>query len=105
MALEDQSALSTLLDALSTAEDGQLMRRLLQGALQALIDAEAEAHIGAGLHERTTTRTTHRNGTRDRLVATTAGDVQVKIPKTRTGSFFPPCWPRAGGSTGLCMRW
>jgi putative transposase len=89
MALEDQSALSTLLDALTTADDGTLMRRILQGALQGLIDVEAEHHIGAGLHERSTTRTTHRNGTRDRLVATTAGDVHVKIPKTRTGSFFP----------------
>jgi putative transposase len=89
MALIDQSALSVLTDALATADDGQLMRRILQGALQALIDAEAETHIGAGLHERTTARTTQRNGTRDRLVATTAGDLAVKIPKTRTGSFFP----------------
>ncbi|PRY04974.1 mutator family transposase [Kineococcus rhizosphaerae] len=86
MALKDQSALSTLLDALTTADDGALMRRLLQGTLQGLIDAEAEHHIGAGLHERSATRTTQRNKTRDRLVATTAGDVHVKIPKTRTGS-------------------
>ncbi|WP_205709813.1 IS256 family transposase, partial [Kineococcus siccus] len=89
MALMDQSALSTLLDALTSADDGTLMRRLLQGALQGLIDAEAEHHIGAGLHERSTARTTQRNGTRDRLVATTSGDLHVKIPKTRTGSFFP----------------
>ena len=89
MALEAQSALSAFTDALSTADDGQLMRWILQGALQALIDAEAEHHIGAGLHERSPARTTQRNGARDRLVATTAGDVHVKIPKTRTGSFFP----------------
>ncbi|WP_328291368.1 IS256 family transposase [Kineococcus sp. NBC_00420] len=89
MALEAQSALSDLADALTTAEDGTLMRRILQGALQALIEAEAEHHIGAGLHERSPARTTQRNGGRDRLVATTAGDVHVKIPKTRTGSFFP----------------
>jgi len=89
MALEPQSALSDLADALTTADDGHLMRRILQGALQALIDAEAENHIGAGHHERSAARTTHRNGTRDRLVATTAGDLHVKIPKTRTGSFFP----------------
>ena len=52
MALDDQSALSTLLDALTTAAAGTLMRRILQGALQGLIDVEAEHHIGAGLHER-----------------------------------------------------
>nr|BAE45067.1 transposase [Terrabacter sp. DBF63] len=65
------------------------MRRLLGSALQMLVDAEATEHIGAAKHERTTARTTQRNGTREKLVATTAGDVTVKIPKTRTGSFFP----------------
>jgi len=29
------------------------------------------------------------NGTRDKLVATAAGDLTIKIPKVRTGSFFP----------------
>src|SRR3954449_9766361 len=65
------------------------MRRLLHTMLQAVIDAEATAHIGAGPHERTETRTTQRNGTREKLVATTAGDLTVKIPKVRSGSFFP----------------
>ena len=85
----DKSALLELSDALQTADDGQLMRRLLHAILQALIDAEASAHIGADPHERSDARTTHRNGTRDKTVTTTAGDLTVKIPKTRTGSFFP----------------
>lgn len=89
MALLDQSALLDLADALTRADDGSMMRLLLQGALQALIDAQADAHIGAALHERSPARTTQRNGTRDRLVATTAGDLTLKILKTRTGSFFP----------------
>jgi putative transposase len=46
-------------------------------------------HIGAGPHERTATRTTQRNGAREKVVSTTAGDLTVRIPKTRTGSFFP----------------
>src|SRR5439155_8237152 len=29
------------------------------------------------------------NGTREKVVTTGVGDVNVKIPKTRTGSFFP----------------
>jgi len=85
----DQSALLELSEALRSADSGELMRSLLHTMLQALIDAEATARIGAGPHERTDTRTTQRNGTRDKLVATTAGDLTVKIPKTRTGSFFP----------------
>ena len=51
----DQSALLELSEALRTADSGELMRRLLHTMLQALIDAEATAHIGAGPHERTDT--------------------------------------------------
>ncbi len=57
--------------------------------LQALVDAEATARIGAGPHERSDTRITQRNGTRDKVVSTSSGDLTVKIAKTRTGSFFP----------------
>ena len=85
----DQSALLELLDVLRSGEEGELMRRLLGSALQMLVDAEASAHIGAAPHERTASRTTQRNGTRDKTVATAAGDLTVRIPKTRTGSFFP----------------
>ncbi len=88
MALDD-SALLEMIEMLRTADGGELMRRLLGGMLQAVVDAEATAHIGAGLHERTDARTTQRNGTRDKLVTTAAGDLTVKIPKVRTGSFFP----------------
>jgi putative transposase len=85
----DQSALLDLLEMMRSADDGELMRRLLGTMLQTLVDAEATAFIGAEPHERTETRTTQRNGTRDKTVTTTAGDLTVKIPKVRTGSFFP----------------
>lgn len=85
----NQSALLELSEALRAADGGDLMRLMLGAMLQALVDAEATAHIGAGLHQRTPERTTQRNGTREKVVATTAGDLTVKIPKTRTGSFFP----------------
>ena len=91
MALDDSALLEMLemLEMFRTAGGGDLMRRLLGGMLQAVVDAEATAHIGAGLHERSETRTTQRNGTRDKTVTTAAGDLTVKIPKVRTGSFFP----------------
>ena len=37
----------------------------------------------------TTERTTHRNGSRTRLLSTKTGDVKLHIPKLREGSFFP----------------
>ena len=45
--------------------------------------------IGAGRYERTPERTNRRNGKRLKTVATTAGEVELAIPKLRTGSFFP----------------
>jgi putative transposase len=84
-----KSALSDLLDALRAGGDLDVVREALGLVLQALIDAEADQAIGAGRYERTQTRTTHRNGTRSRLLSTKAGDVELRIPKLREGSFFP----------------
>src|SRR3954451_21607976 len=64
-------------------------RTSLEWILQQLIEAEATAVIGARPHERSETRTAQRNGHRPRLLSTAAGDVELKIPKLRTGSFFP----------------
>jgi putative transposase len=85
----DQSALLDLLEVMRSADGGDLMRRLLATMLQLLVDAEATAFIGAEPHQRSEARTNLRNVTRDKLVATATGDITVKIPKVRTGSFFP----------------
>ena len=85
----DKSALSELLDALRAGGDLEVVREALGLVLQALIEAEAAQQIGAGRYERSATRTTHRNGSRTRLLSTKAGDVELKIPKLREGSFFP----------------
>ena len=85
----NQSALLELTEVLRTADGGQVMRMMLSAMLQALVDAEATNQIGAGRYERSDARTAQRNGTRDKIVSTTSGDLTVKIPKLRTGSFFP----------------
>jgi transposase-like protein len=84
-----KSALSELLDALRAGGDLDVIREGLAVVLQALIEAEAAQQIGAGRYERSATRTTHRNGARARLLSTKAGDVELRIPKLREGSFFP----------------
>ncbi|WP_228525152.1 IS256 family transposase, partial [Rhodococcus rhodochrous] len=85
----DHSALLAQLDALTGADSASVFAELIRTGLQALIEAEATDKLGAGRYERTNTRTTHRNGHRTKTVATTSGDVEVKIPKLRSGSFFP----------------
>lgn len=85
----DHSALLSLLDALRSSENSDLVRQLAERLLQELIEAEATAHIGAGPHERTETRTAQRNGHRPKTLTTAAGDLDLRIPKLRAGSFFP----------------
>lgn len=85
----DQSALLELLAALKDTEVGDRIRAATEHLYQELIDAEATAVIGAGPWQRTAERTAQRNGSRPRTLTTTAGDLDLRIPKLRTGSFFP----------------
>jgi putative transposase len=84
-----QSALLDLLDALNASDGVDMVRTAVQAILQELIEAEATAVIGAGPHERSESRVVQRNGHRSRILSTTAGDVELAIPKLRAGSFFP----------------
>ena len=85
----DQSALLEVLEALTAADVDDRVRQAASTIYQALIEAELTAVIGAGPHERIETRVGQRNGHRPRILSTTAGDLELRIPKLRTGSFFP----------------
>ena len=85
----DQSALLELLGELKLTDVGDRIRVATETLYQELIDAEGAAFIGASPFERTPARTTQRNGTRSRTLTTTAGDLELRIPKLRQGSFFP----------------
>jgi putative transposase len=85
----DQSALLDVLEVLKTAEVDDRIRQAAETIYQALIEAELTSVIGAFPHQRTEARTAQRNGHRPRTITTTAGDLELKIPRLRTGSFFP----------------
>jgi putative transposase len=89
MTLDDDARVADLLARLGEGDSRELFRRLLQHGMQELIDAELTAAIGAGPHERVETRSNQRNGSRSRLLSTPAGDIELRIPKVRVGSFFP----------------
>jgi putative transposase len=86
---DDARPLSEMLHTIGGDGLKDLLRDVVRDALQELIEEELTTTIGAAKHERTETRTAQRNGSRDRLVSTPAGDVELKIPKLRTGSFLP----------------
>jgi putative transposase len=84
-----QSVVSELLDAFRAGEGVDLIRDAVRLVMQELIEVEASEAIGAELYERSESRVTERNGHRPRLLATQAGDIELRIPKLRKGSFFP----------------
>ena len=62
---------------------------LLSTTLHLLMDAEVDARCGAGYGERSPDRLNSRNGSRDRLMETTLGSIDLAIPKLRKDSYFP----------------
>jgi transposase-like protein len=80
------SALAPLLDGSSA---GELIPELVRHGLQQLIELEVAAVLGAERHERSEDRLGYRNGYRPRSLATQAGDIDLLIPKLRTGGFLP----------------
>ena len=81
-----------LMQLVRNAETGDVdfLREGVRVLAQALMDAEVTAQIGAAHGERNPEgRASQRNGYRDRAWDTRAGTVDLRIPKLRTGSYFP----------------
>jgi transposase-like protein len=89
MAREHDARIGELITELGGDRVRDLFRELMQRALQELIDTELTEAIGAAPRQRTDTRTNRRNGARTRMLSTPAGDVELRIPKVREGTFFP----------------
>jgi putative transposase len=69
--------------------DADMLRQMVQFMAQRLMDVDVEALCGAGYDEKNPERANSRNGYRDRAWETRAGRVDLKIPKLRSGSYFP----------------
>jgi putative transposase len=79
-----------LAELLEKAGEGDFLRAVAAAVLQLLMESDVEGVIGAGRYERSGERTTWRNGHRDRALDTRLGTLQLRIPKLRQGSYFPP---------------
>ena len=79
-----------LAELLAKAGDGDFLRSVAEAVVQLLMETDVEGLIGAGRHERSGERTTYRNGYRERALDTRLGSLQLRIPKLRQGSTFPP---------------
>src|SRR5215211_3645319 len=66
---------------------GEMVRGTVEETLNAMLDAEADQLCGAGRYERSQARQDTRAGSYDRTLQTSAGEVNLKIPKLRQQTF------------------
>jgi putative transposase len=66
-----------------------LLREMIKGFAQRMMDADVEVRCNAGYGEVTPERVNSRNGYRLRDWDTRAGTVELAIPKLRQGSYYP----------------
>ena len=79
-----------LAELLAKAGDGDFLRSVAAAVVQLLMENDVEGLIGAGRHERTAERATLSQWLPDRTLDTRLGSLQLRIPKLRQGSYFPP---------------
>jgi putative transposase len=75
-------------EQLATASP-DVLRELLEAFVNVLMSAEADAVCGAPYGEVPPERVNRRNGYRDRPFDTRVGSIELRIPKLRSGSYFP----------------
>lgn len=80
---------SEYLNKVGVDPNGDFLREGLRLLAQLTMELEVSKQIGAGKYERTGSRTTQRNGYRDRDWDTRVGSLTLQIPKLRQGSYFP----------------
>jgi len=69
--------------------DADLLREMIGFAAEKLMELEVGAKTGATYGEKNPLRIAQRNGYRERDWETRAGTVELRIPRLRTGSYFP----------------
>ena len=75
-------------DTLESASP-DLLREMIKGFAQRMMDAEVEQLCGAGYGEVSPERVNSRNGYRRRDWDTRAGTVELAVPKLRQGTYYP----------------
>jgi putative transposase len=90
MAERPRMTAAELVDKLLTSEHADVLRDSVAWLVAELMDAEVGELTGAGLGERAPDRRqSQRNGYRPRRWDTRVGELELAIPRLRTGSYFP----------------
>ncbi len=86
---EISMALLELLRKHGLENDIDILREGVRLLSQRIMELKVSEQLGAGRYERKESRQTQRNGYRDRIWETRVGDIPLRIPKVRSGSYFP----------------
>jgi putative transposase len=91
MAEEGRMTAAQAVDTLMASEHADVIRESVRFMVDALMEAEVSAQIGAGYGERAPERRlTQRNGYRERMWDTRVGAIELAIPRLRSGpGYFP----------------
>src|SRR5438045_8379369 len=93
MATHDGRELAAAAQA-ALLDDPAFLRGLVQSAVQAILEAEMSAHVGAERHERTAGRSGYRNGSKPRTLHTRVGTLELRVPQDREGTFSTELFAR-----------
>lgn len=75
-------------------DDPAFLREIVERTVQALLDEEMTAHLGAERYERTGERRGYRNGTKPRTLTTRVGTLELLVPQDRDGTFSTELFSR-----------
>ena len=75
-------------------QDGEMLKRLIQEALQQVLEAEMTEAVGAGPGERTAGRLGYRAGYYSRSLVTRIGKLELRVPRDRDGRFSTELFAR-----------
>jgi transposase-like protein len=98
MAEGQRMTAADLVDKLLADEHADVLRDSVAWLVTQLMEAEVGGLTGVELGERAPDRRqAQRNGYRSRRWDTRVGELELAIPKLRTGSYSRRFWSRAGG--------
>ncbi|HSN84064.1 MAG TPA: IS256 family transposase [Polyangiales bacterium] len=75
-------------------EDKDILKEVVQTALQEILEAEMNEHIGAGPYERSGERRGYRAGYYSRSLITRVGKIELRVPQDREGNFSTELFER-----------
>ena len=88
--------LEDLIKEIKTKEEFDAIKdQLFKRGIESLLNAEMTAHLGYPKHEKADDRRSNsRNGTTSKTVKTTEGELQIDVPRDRSGEFEPVTIPK-----------